>query len=192
MSCKPGQRLNGYRVRKWAYCRFAQNYAVRVSESVRNPRARAIAARVGKPEDLQVIALNIDDDVGRPAGGSILDIEVTSRIQRADEGTVLGRTGHNRDHSADRRIGRADQNISSGASGIWISDAPDDGACICRNLVAAHRDAADLVGSGGSATEMLASVGVAAAGDGIDKTRGRGKGRQRACGSRIGQSAIRH
>src|ERR1022692_1833274 len=89
--------------------------------SVRIPRARVV-----KPEDLQVIALDIDDDVGRPARGSILDVEFTSRIQRADEGTVLGRTGHNRDHSAHWRIGRADQNISSGASGIWISDAPDD------------------------------------------------------------------
>src|ERR1039458_4713174 len=119
-------------------------------------------------------------------------VEVTSRIQRADEGTVLRCTGHNRDHSAHWRVGRADQNISTGASGIWISDAPDDGACICRNLVAAHRHAADLVGSGGSATEMLARVGVAAAVDGIDETRGSGKGRQRACGSRIGQSAIRN
>lgn len=87
----------------------------RVSEFVRNP------------EDLQVIALDIDDDVGRIARGSILDVEFTSRIQRADEGTVLGRTGHNRDHAAHWRIGRADQNISTGASGIWISDAPDDG-----------------------------------------------------------------
>ena len=94
--------------------------------------ARNCGAR-GKPEDLQVIALDIDDDVGRTARGSILDVEISARIQRADEGTVLGRTGHNRDHSADRRIGRADQNIATGASGIWISDAPDDGACICRN-----------------------------------------------------------
>ena len=52
-----------------------------MSEFVRNPRARVIAARVGKPEDLQVIALDIDDDVGRAARGSILNIEVTSRIQ---------------------------------------------------------------------------------------------------------------
>src|ERR1019366_6907485 len=179
MSCKPGQRLNGYRVRKWAYCRFTQDYAVRVSESVRNPRARNCGAR-GKPGDLQVIALNIDDDVGRAARGSILDVEIPARIQRADEGTVLGRTGHNRDHSAHWRIGRADQNIATGASGIWISDAPDNGVCICRNRVATHRDPADLVGSGGSAIEMLAIVGVAAAGPGIDKTRGRGKDRLRA------------
>ena len=104
----------------------------------------------------------------------------------------MGRTGHNRDYSADRGVGRADQNTATGASGIWISDAPDDGACICRNRVAAHRHAADLVGSGGSAIEMLARVGVAAAGDGVNETRGRGKGRQRACGSRIGQPAIRN
>src|ERR1017187_7627100 len=145
----------------------------------KSPRARNCSAR-GKPEDLQVIALNIDDDVGRTARGSILDVEISSRIQRADEGTVLRCTGHNRDHSAHWRIGRADQNIATGASGIWISDAPDNGVCICRNRVAAHRHAADLVGSGSSAIEMLARVGVAAAGPGIDKTRGRGKDRLRA------------
>src|ERR1039457_3716524 len=117
-----------------------------------------LARSVGKPEDLQVIDLDIDDDVGGAARGSILDIEFTSRIQRADEGTVLGRTGHNRDHPARWRIARADQNTATGASGIWISDAPDDGACICRNRVAAPSGAADLVGSGGSAIEMLARV----------------------------------
>ena len=77
---------------------------------------------------LQVIALDVDDDVGGTGSGCVLDEQIAVSIQRAKEGAVLRRAGPDGDHAPQWRIGGADEK-RSGAVWVRIGDAANDSGC---------------------------------------------------------------